>query len=58
VLKKMKDKAFARGVSRDDLHQGALELDLPVGDHVAHVIAFLREQADALGLQGTAPARP
>jgi len=58
VLKKMKDKAFARGVSREDLHQGALELDLPVADHVAHVIAFLREQADALGLQGTASLRP
>jgi putative nucleotidyltransferase with HDIG domain len=58
VLKKMKDKAFARGVSRDDLHQGALELALPVADHVAHVIAFLREQADALGLQGTAAGRP
>jgi predicted hydrolase (HD superfamily) len=57
VLKKMKDKAFARGVSRDDLHQGALELELPVADHVAHVIAFLRGQADALGLQGTAPAQ-
>jgi predicted hydrolase (HD superfamily) len=54
VLKKMKDKAFARGVSRDDLHRGALELELPVADHVAHVIAFLREQADALGLRGTA----
>jgi putative nucleotidyltransferase with HDIG domain len=58
VLKKMKDKAFARNVSREDLHQGALELDLPVADHVAHVIAFLREQADALGLQGTASLRP
>jgi predicted hydrolase (HD superfamily) len=57
VLKKMKDKAFARGVSRDDLHQGALELELPVADHVAHVIAFLREQAGALGLQGTVSAQ-
>lgn len=56
VLKKMKDKAFARGVSRDDLHQGALELELPVADHVANVITFLREQAGPLGLQGATPA--
>jgi putative nucleotidyltransferase with HDIG domain len=52
VLKRMKDKAFARGVSRDDLRRGAAELGLPLEDHVAHVIAFMREQADALGLRG------
>jgi putative nucleotidyltransferase with HDIG domain len=50
VLKRMKDKAFARGVSRDDLRQGAAELGLPLEEHVANVIAFMREQADALGL--------
>jgi predicted hydrolase (HD superfamily) len=55
VLKRMKDKAFARGVSRDDLRQGAVELELPLEDHVRNVITFLRERADALGL-GTAPA--
>ena len=49
----MKDKAFARAVSRDDLRQGAEELGLPLDAHVANVIAFLREQADALGLRGT-----
>jgi putative nucleotidyltransferase with HDIG domain len=52
VLKRMKDKAFARNVSRDDLRRGAEELNLPLEDHVANVIAFLRERADALGLRG------
>ena len=53
VLKRMKDKAFARAVSRDDLRLGADELNLPLDTHVAHVIAFLRDEADALGLRGT-----
>jgi predicted hydrolase (HD superfamily) len=53
VIKRMKDKAFAKGVSRDDLRQGAEELGLPLDVHVANVITFLRERADALGLRGT-----
>ena len=53
VIKRMKDKAFARAVSRDDLRQGAEELGLPLEEHVANVITFLRERADALGLRGT-----
>jgi predicted hydrolase (HD superfamily) len=53
VVKKMKDKAFARGVSRDDLRRGAEELGLGLEDHVGHVIAFMREEADALGLRGS-----
>ena len=53
VIKRMKDKAFARAVSRDDLRQGAEELGLSLDAHVANVITFLREQADALGLRGT-----
>jgi len=53
VIKRMKDKAFARAVSRDDLRQGAEELNLPLDAHVANVISSLREQADALGLRGT-----
>ena len=53
VVKRMKDKAFARAVSRDDLHRGAEEIGLPLAEHVGHVIAFLRERADALGLRGT-----
>ena len=53
VIKRMKDKAFARAVSRDDLRRGAEELGLPLDTHVANVIAFMRERADALGLRGT-----
>ena len=53
VMKRMKDKAFARAVSRDDLRLGAEELGLPLDAHVANVINFLREEADVLGLRGT-----
>ena len=53
VIKRMKDKAFARAVSRDDLRLGAEALNLTLDTHVANVIASLREQADALGLRGT-----
>jgi putative nucleotidyltransferase with HDIG domain len=53
VLKRMKDKAFARAVSRDDLRRGAAELGLPLEEHVANVITFMRNSADALGLRGT-----
>jgi putative nucleotidyltransferase with HDIG domain len=50
VIKKMKDKAFARAVSRDDLKKGAEELGLPLAEHVANVIAGMRERAGELGL--------
>jgi predicted hydrolase (HD superfamily) len=53
VIKRMKDKAFAKGVSRDDLRHGAEELGLPLDVHVSNVITFLRERADALGLRGS-----
>ena len=53
VIKRMKDKAFARAVSRDDLRKGAEEIGLPLDQHINNVIAFLRERADALGLRGT-----
>jgi len=53
VLKRMKDKAFARAVNRDDLRRGAEELGLPLEEHVGNVIAFMRERADALDLRGT-----
>jgi len=53
VIKRMKDKAFARAVSRDDLRRGADELELTLDTHVANVITFLRERADSLGLRGT-----
>lgn len=53
VAKRMKDKAFARNVKRDDLRAGADLLDLPLEEHIANVIAFMREEVDALGLRGT-----
>ena len=52
VMKRMKDKAFARAVSRDDLRRGAEEIGLPLDQHIANVIAFMRESADVLGLRG------
>jgi predicted hydrolase (HD superfamily) len=52
VLKRMKDKAFARAVNRDDLKRGAEELGLPLAEHVANVITFLRVEAEPLGLKG------
>jgi putative nucleotidyltransferase with HDIG domain len=60
VIKRMKDKAFARAVKRDDLRRGADELGLPLEEHIANVIAALRERADELGLKGTPnpPDRP
>ena len=53
VIKRMKDKAFARAVSRDDLRQGAETLGLPLEVHVGNVIQFMRVEADALGLRGS-----
>ena len=53
VMKRMKDKAFARAVKRDDLRKGAEELGLPLEAHIGNVITFMRERADALGLRGT-----
>jgi putative nucleotidyltransferase with HDIG domain len=53
VKKRMKDKAFARGVKRDDLNAGAALLGLPLEEHIANVIGFMREQADVLGLRGS-----
>jgi len=53
VIKRMKDKAFARTVNRDDLRAGAALLELPLDEHASNVIAFMRLQADALGLRGT-----
>ena len=52
VRKRMKDKAFARAVPRDDLRQGAEELGLSLDEHIANVIRFMRAAADELGLRG------
>ena len=53
VKKRMKDKAFARAVPREDLHQGAEELGLSLDVHIGNVIAFMRPCADDLGLKGS-----
>src|SRR5258708_6633134 len=53
VKKRMKDKAFARGVKREDLIAGAELLGLPLEEHFTNVIEFIREKADVLGLRGT-----
>jgi predicted hydrolase (HD superfamily) len=52
VIKRMKDKAFARAVSRDDLRSGAEALGIPLDQHITNVITFLRPHAEALGLKG------
>ena len=51
VKRKMKDKAFARGVSREDLSKGAQELGLPLEEHIATCIAAMRSVAPSLGLE-------
>jgi predicted hydrolase (HD superfamily) len=50
VRKKMKDKAFARAVSREDMLRGAAELGLEFDDHVAFVLAALRDVHADLGV--------
>jgi putative nucleotidyltransferase with HDIG domain len=55
VKKKLKDKAFARGVNRDDVRQGAEELGVPLDEHIAACIAALRPVEQTLGL-GTSAA--
>ncbi|HKF25420.1 MAG TPA: HDIG domain-containing protein [Candidatus Acidoferrum sp.] len=56
VTKKLKDKAFAKGVNRDDVRAGAVELAIPLEEHIAFCIAAMRENADALGLRGNLSA--
>jgi predicted hydrolase (HD superfamily) len=53
VQKKLRDKAFARGVSREDITDGAAELGVPLEEHIATVIRALQGVAPALGLAGT-----
>jgi putative nucleotidyltransferase with HDIG domain len=54
VKKKMKDKAFARAVNRDDIMRGAAELGMPLEDVIGGVIAALQADAERLQLAGTA----
>jgi putative nucleotidyltransferase with HDIG domain len=57
VKKKLKDKAFARGVSREDVRAGAEELGVPLEEHIGFCIAALRPVEQSLGLgAGVAPA--
>jgi putative nucleotidyltransferase with HDIG domain len=53
VRKKMKDKAFARGVNRDDIVKGAEQLGVDLNEHITFMIAAMTEEAEALGLAGT-----
>lgn len=53
VLKKMKDKGFARGVSRDDVTNGAADLGVELEGHVQFVVDAMRSCAAELGLAGT-----
>jgi putative nucleotidyltransferase with HDIG domain len=52
VKKKMKDKAFARAVNREDITRGAEDLGMPLDDVIAQVIAALKDDAERLGLVG------
>ena len=52
VKKKMKDKAFARAVNRDDIIRGAERLEMPLDDVIAQVITALQGDAERLGLLG------
>jgi putative nucleotidyltransferase with HDIG domain len=56
VRKKMKDKAFARGVNRDDVILGAQELGVDLDEHIQFVVDAMRGAAESLGLVGTAGA--
>jgi putative nucleotidyltransferase with HDIG domain len=56
VRKKLKDKAFARNVSRDDILSGAAELGVDLDQHIEFCIRAMQAKADQLGLAGVAPA--
>jgi putative nucleotidyltransferase with HDIG domain len=55
VRKKMKDKAFARGVNRDEVVAGAADLGVELNEHIEFVIGAMRGCADSLGLDGGPP---
>ncbi len=55
VRRKMKDKAFARSVSREDIVRGAAELGVELEEHIAFCIQAMRSVADELGLRGNPP---
>ncbi len=58
VKKKMKDKAFARAVNRDDIVRGAEKLGMPLDTVITEVITALKSDAERLGLAGTGQVGP
>jgi predicted hydrolase (HD superfamily) len=56
VKKKMKDKAFARSVSRQDITGGAAELGVPLEEHIDFCVKAMQAKAEELGLKGNAGA--
>ncbi len=50
IIKKMKQKSFAAAVSREDIHEGAALLDLPLADHIANCITAIQSIAEEIGL--------
>ncbi|HKV25017.1 MAG TPA: HDIG domain-containing protein [Candidatus Acidoferrum sp.] len=56
VKRRLKDKAFARGVNREDVRKGAEELGVPLEEHIGFCIAAMREKAEELGLKGNVAA--
>jgi predicted hydrolase (HD superfamily) len=56
VKRKLKDKGFARAVSRDDILNGAKELGVDLDEHIAFCIEAMKKRAAELGLAGTAAA--
>ncbi|MBV9083370.1 MAG: HAD family hydrolase, partial [Acidobacteriaceae bacterium] len=57
VKRKLKDKAFARNVSREDIVKGAQELGVPLDEHISLCIEAMKARAPELGLAGTAQAQ-
>ncbi len=52
VKKKLKDKAFARGVNREEVYKGAEELGVPLDEHIEFVIESLKPVAKSLEIAG------
>ncbi len=53
IRKKWKDKAFAKGVNREDIEKGAKELEIPLEDHIAIVLEAMKEVASDISLDGS-----